>query len=143
MKGLIIGAAIVLGAIGCSNMKSGGENKVNDLTEELLSKTVVSNATVQEWISGIEGGKNTMEFSLNIETGAEFIKPDSLFYLDYKCKLVLEDSTNSLYTIKTRKIDDIKRTKEVKSIVISFKNTELTYSFSEIDLKRLEPVYMP
>jgi hypothetical protein len=80
---------------------------------------------------------------LNADTQGNPIVLDSLFYLDYACKLNVKNQSNGLYIATATKSDNESRTKEVKTIVFSVKGSDYKLVVSEDELKRLKPLYMP
>lgn len=143
MKGnLLVVILAVLVIVGCNGMRSSTETS-KELTEEMVSRVIVKNITVQERVSGIQGGRNSIEFKLNIETGKKYIVPDSLFYKQYKCKLNLVDSVNALYKAVSRKEKNISNAAARNDLSISFKGSNLKRVVSNENVSILAPLYMP
>ena len=144
MNKIVIAFAVVsLTLISCSNSKKGSNKLEHNITQEMVDKVVISNLTMQEHVSGVEGGKNTMEFLLNADNHGTDIVLDSLYFLDYACKLFPKDKATGRYRASAKKSDNNVRTQEIKSVIITVVGSDKKISILETEMKVLDPLHMP
>lgn len=109
------------------------------------SRVKVENVTVQEMVSGIEGGKSVYEFLMTIETGSDKVQPDSLIHHLYKAKLYVKDSARNIYKARyTESAEKIDLKNISNSVFVSFKGKENNTFTIEVDSVRvLDQIFMP
>jgi hypothetical protein len=108
------------------------------------SKVKVTDVTVQEMVSGIEGGKNVYEFLMTIETGSDKVQPDSLIHRLYKAKIYLKDSARNIYKAQyTESAERVDLKNVSKSVFVSFKGKENTFTIEVDSVRVLDKMYMP
>ena len=92
-------------------------------------------------VSGIEGGYNTLKFSMNIVKPSKDLVPDSLIFGKLKMKLVLKNETTNQYvaSVANRSKQPITNTE----MMVDFKFLETNKISVMAEYKVLEPVYMP
>ena len=144
MKKLYILSILVLGlVVSCSSSKNGATGNTVSITQDMVNSLTVSNLTWQEQVSGVQGGENMIVFTFKLNNNDTHISLDSLYYLDYACKLNLKNQATGMYVGRSFKSKSQARTKELKSLVFTLNNSDLNLSVSETELNRLEPLYMP
>ncbi|MGB0805537.1 MAG: hypothetical protein ACPGRC_02535 [Salibacteraceae bacterium] len=132
-----------IGGISCSTTKMGSKKIEPNMTEELIDKVVISNLTMQEHVSGVEGKKNIVEFLFSANSVAPSVVLDSLYFLDYACKIFAKNEAEGLYKATAKKNENTARTKEVKSVTITVTGSKKVIVVPETQMKVLEPLYMP
>ncbi len=140
MLGLMV-AALILAFGSCTNSNKGTQSK-NVIAEELVNKMKVENVTVQEWISGVQGGTNSIEFKLDIYTVGDDFQPDSIHFQDYQCAIFLRNETTGTYSGKMNKIKGSKLSNE-STLQITFKENDERFAISNEQITILKPVHMP
>jgi hypothetical protein len=131
----------VLGCSACSSLKN--SQSPEPVTVDVLKELNVGNFTIQEYISGIEGGKNTLEFLLNIDSKQTGLMPDSIRYSGYNCKLYSKNTTTHLYKATSVKKGNSLLTKELKRLFVTFKDSDLVYEQVSVKANILDPIHMP
>ncbi len=123
----------------CTSSKTGATS------ESTYSAIKITNVTMQEMVAGIEGGKSTFRFFMNIETGSKTIVPDSLIYGTMKAKLFLKNESEKLYMAKavnTSLPGQLKASNE-KLVVISFNANGEKLVLRADSVKVLEKMHLP
>lgn len=145
MKKLILGAFLIgLSIVSCTNSKDGAGDSSTEITQEMVSEVVISNFTVQEQVSGVQGAKNRMQFLLNVDAKETNIVLDSLYYRDYACKLQVKNKAEGLYVASAAKKESSEAvTKEMKFIRFTIMGSKEKILIGENELKKLQPLYMP
>lgn len=143
MKNIALLIAVTVLSMACSNSNKTTESKEVEVTQEMVDGIKITNLTMQEYVSGVEGGKNTIEFLLNADMGGQNMELDSLFFIDYACKLYVKDAETGLYKASSTKSENDMRTMEIKPIRFSMKGSSLSVSVMETEMKVLDPVHMP
>ena len=133
--------ALIVSLAACNTSQKGTDAK-EVITEDTWRKMKTENVTVQEWISGVEGGTNTIEFKLDIHTGSALVQPDSLHFQGYHCAIFLRNEAEQTYSGKTKKIrgSSFSPNSELK---ISFKGHKEQISVLSDQIEILSPVHMP
>jgi hypothetical protein len=140
MKNTIFIALFSLLIVGsCTNAKNG------TTTENVDSAIKITNVTMQEMVAGVQGGKSTFRFFMNIETGSKTIVPDSLTFGTMKAKLFLKNESENLYSAKA--VDksgpqELKVSNE-KMVVVSFNADGKKIVVRADSVKVLDKMYLP
>ena len=138
-RGIIVWIIGLLAIVGCTNSKAGKS------TFNPKAGIKITNVTVQEMVSGVQGGDNSFRFLLTIDTGSELVIADSLFYGNVKTKVFVKDAEKSLYianAVKSKSNSQFKAASET-TVVVTFKYKEERIVIKADSFKVLEKMYMP
>ena len=115
--------------------------KKNNSTDFKLSDILVTNATVQEMVSGVEGGHNTLKFAMNIEFPSDDLVADSLFFGNLKMKLILKNKADKKYVASV--VNRLNLTISDSKMSVNIKYKGINPVVVSVEYKVLESIYMP
>jgi len=108
------------------------------------AKVKVKEVTVQEMVSGIEGGKSVFEFIMKIEINSDKIQPDSLTHHLHKAKIHVKDAARNIYKAQYTESAEKMDLKNVSNnVIISFKGTDKPLVIEVDSVRVLDQIYMP
>ena len=140
MKNTILLALFSLFIFGsCTNSKNSATTENGD------SAIKITNVTMQEMVAGVQGGKSTFRFFMNIETGSKTIIPDSLTFGTMKAKLFVKNESENLYTanaVEKSGPNELKISNE-KMVVVSFNTGGKMLVVRADSVKVLDKMYLP
>lgn len=131
-------ALITLGLLGCNPVKKGGAVK-KDFSVQ-LEEIVIESVTVQERLTGVEGGKNSIEFMLYLDITSVEITADSLKGNGFKCAVFKKGMDSNVYTGRVNKDEQM----DFKSdMILELKNSSLTIPIPKEKIKILPSIALP
>ncbi len=140
IRKVITALGVVIFIASCSSTKGSIKNAAN-LSEKQWAQMRVENVTIQEWVSGIQGGTNSLEFSMLIQSGSLNLIPDSAFISGYQFPIFTKNKRN--YLGKTNKSNTPLPNRSYGELKITFKESDFVFVVSKDSIKVLDPIYMP